>query len=892
MFLLAQLYFEVVKNKRTQKKIKDVLKDLPTGHNAYDYVYEEAMKRIMSQVSETAELAKLVLSWIVCAKRPLKALELQHALAVERQKYHIDEENLLPIGDMATICAGLVTIEEESGIIRLIHYTTHKYLERTLEQWLPDAESEITTMCTTYLSLNDFETGPGKQCQQVGPTACRTGCEFQRRLQSFPLYDYAANHWGDHARACSKLNKEVIGFLNCKSNVGASVQALIKRWPRSCHRNTLPMEMTGLHLASYLGINEAVNVILQYEAPIDPRDSHGATPLSYAARNGHKDVVKLFLATDKSNPALRDNNCRTPLLYAAMNGHEGVVKLLLTNGKVDPDLMDNFGRTPLSYAAMAGHEDVVKLLLETDKVDPNYWDGYHRTPLLYAAMKGHVGVVKLLLATERTNPDLWDSYHNTPLLYAVMNGYEAIVKLLFETGKVNPNFKNADNKKPLSSALILGHVGIAKLLLATEEINPDFWDSDRNTPLSYAVRNKEEDIVKLLLKTGKVDSVAQTVDLPIISNIMSQTKWTPLSLAIYTGHESIVKLLVTADIPSANLIDENGLSPLAHAVRYQKEYIFKLLLAEDKISVNLPDKDGRTPLTYAVMEQQESMVKLLLAEDTTSITLADNYGWTPLSIAIAVGYEAIVKMLVAAEITRADLIDKDGRTPLAHAVIFQEDSILKLLLAEDVTSINLPDKYGRTPLSYAAECGYRRGVKLILATGRVDRNQLRDAHIRTPLFFAAENGHIDIVKKFLTMDIPIGSTYGYEHRIYDSKQYRSSLKRLVNRHIRTISRYSVLPKYRRRENTYALRPRRRVKRSSYIRWMRDGSMKRCVGAEEGGDLDISRAVDGTNHFKVIAQARNRDPRPLVLPFIVADSGYQSFERLADELRKFTSRLLP
>jgi hypothetical protein len=89
------------------------------------------MERIEGQSAGLEELAKQVLSWITCAKRHLTALELQHALAVEVGNSELDEENLPEIEDMISVCAGLVTIDNESNVIRLIHYTAQEYFERT-----------------------------------------------------------------------------------------------------------------------------------------------------------------------------------------------------------------------------------------------------------------------------------------------------------------------------------------------------------------------------------------------------------------------------------------------------------------------------------------------------------------------------------------------------------------------------------------------------------------------------------------------------------------------------------------------------------------------------------------------------------------------------------------
>jgi hypothetical protein len=218
------------------------LKKLPTGSEAYDHAYKDAMERIEGQLIDEEELAKQVLSWITCAKRPLTTSELEHALAVEPEESQLDEENLCRVEDMVSVCAGLVTIDEESGIIRLVHYTTQEYFERTQSQWFPQAESEITTTCITYLSFNVFESG-----------LCQTDDEFEKRLQLYKLYDYASHNWGHHARAASILIPEVSSFLERKAQVEASIQALFTVKKRSAdpkYSQRFPKEMIGLQLAA------------------------------------------------------------------------------------------------------------------------------------------------------------------------------------------------------------------------------------------------------------------------------------------------------------------------------------------------------------------------------------------------------------------------------------------------------------------------------------------------------------------------------------------------------------------------------------------------------------------------------------------------------------------
>jgi hypothetical protein len=80
---------------------------LPKGSEAYDHAYKEAMERIEGQVANSQELARQVLAWITCARRPLTTLELRHAFAVEIGESELDEENLPEIEDMVSVCAGL-----------------------------------------------------------------------------------------------------------------------------------------------------------------------------------------------------------------------------------------------------------------------------------------------------------------------------------------------------------------------------------------------------------------------------------------------------------------------------------------------------------------------------------------------------------------------------------------------------------------------------------------------------------------------------------------------------------------------------------------------------------------------------------------------------------------
>jgi hypothetical protein len=308
----------------------------------------------------------------------LNSIELQHALAVKPGDVELGEDNLQDIEDIISLCAGLVTVDEESNVVRLFHYTTQQYFEQTQKQWFPDAETDIAKVCVTYLSFNAFNTG-----------FCATDKDFEVRLEENPLYDYAARNWGHHACAgLIAVEPLILSFLESEAKLSACSQAMIaskRHEGQSDYSQEVPRHMTGVHIAAYFGLEDAVNALLNRSHSLDLEDSYGRTPLSWAASNGHEAVMQLLLEKG-ADPNSKDEYSRTPLSWAVENGHEAVVQLLLKKG-ADPNSKDNNGGTPLSWAAEKGHEAVVAQLLDNG-ADIESKDSDGRTPLSYTTEKG------------------------------------------------------------------------------------------------------------------------------------------------------------------------------------------------------------------------------------------------------------------------------------------------------------------------------------------------------------------------------------------------------------------------------------------------------------------------------------------------------------------------
>jgi ankyrin repeat protein len=451
------------------------LRNLP---RSLDETYKQVIERIESQGEYLHQLAKKAMCWLIHAKRILTITELRHAVAVEARTQKLDEEFIPDKEILASVCVGLVTIDTESDVVRLAHYTIQEYFEGDGKAWLGDAEADITTACVTYLSFRVFETG-----------LCETEIALEERLQLHPLYEYAAENWGHHARACSSPEIHLIlHFLNIDAKVSAASQVLMDSMGSSILGSTMP----AIHLAAYFGLENIAKYLLENGHDTNAIDGSEATPLHWAMEKEHPGMVTLLLDYGAKVNA-RNHWDQTPLEHAIRTGNEGITKLLLENG-AEVDAKDSDDWTPLLHAACEGYEIIVKLLLKNGaRVDVKDSDGW--TPLLRASTEGHKDIAKLLLE----------------------NGAEV-------------DAVNNSGRAPLSTASSIGHVDIVNLLLENGA-EVDVKDSDGWTPLLRASFSGNEDIVKLLLENG--------ADIDARDNI----GWTSLIWALRGGHANIMELL-------------------------------------------------------------------------------------------------------------------------------------------------------------------------------------------------------------------------------------------------------------------------------------------------------------------------------------------------------------
>ena len=483
-FLLVSLNIHAILGESTIHRRREQLSKITDGLGLGD-AYCTTIERITAQGAGKSRLGIAALMWVSHAERPLTAGELCHALAVELGSKDFNAGNAPSISTVISCCQGLIRLDKEASVVRLIHFTLKEYLS-THHDIFSNPHAVMAEICLTYLISNQVKT--------LSPYLSSNSRETT-------FLEYCSLYWGVHAKKELSHDAKSLALELFQENGGPGHQStkfLVSRalaldnWHFSA---CFPFD--GLHCASFFGIVEIVAALVEMgRSDLNEEGCRGYTPLSWSACNGHEEVVQLLLGQAAIDPDKPGNDSQTPLWRAAGSGHVEVVKLLLGQEDVNPDKPDWLGMTPLSNASWEGHEEVVKILLGREEVIPDMPDYRGNTPLSYAAWEGYEGVVRMLLGREEVNPDKPDDLDRTPLSYASREGNEGIVRMLLGRGEVNPDKPDDLGRTPLLYAAREGHEGVVRMLLGRGEVNPDKPEDSGRTPLLYAAWAGHEGVAR------------------------------------------------------------------------------------------------------------------------------------------------------------------------------------------------------------------------------------------------------------------------------------------------------------------------------------------------------------------------------------------------------------
>ncbi|KAJ7019718.1 ankyrin repeat-containing domain protein [Mycena alexandri] len=505
MFLLAKLHIESLSTKSTVKGVREALKTLPkTLNNSYD----DAMKRIGEQNEESRAIAHSTLTWVVNAKRPLTVLEIQTALAVEPGTKSLDEDNILDMEIILSVCAGLVIVDEQLLVVRLVHYTTQEYLDSIQPQQFPDAHTQITRTLLTYLAFEkimDFK----QDINHVFPPLLEYSQYCLAHAAGPPegalkdlLLDFLSQGANPRRKWLGAWQSPPWTFwdwprlpsalwIAAATDLREIVQFLLERVPY-----VPDPDCPEIIVASNYGHFQMTQLLIEHGANVNAQGGYFGSALQAASVRGHINIVQLLIEQG-ANVNAQGGVYNSALQAASFNGHKHMVCFLIEQG-ANVNLQGGVYHNALQAASYFGHENIVQLLIEQG-ANINAEGGEYHNALQAASLEGHINVVQLLI-DHGANVNAQGREYDSALQAASIGGHETIVQLLIEHG-ANVNAQGGEYGNTLQAASYWGHENIVQLLIE-HGANVNVQGGKYGSALQAASYKGHENIVHLLIEQG------------------------------------------------------------------------------------------------------------------------------------------------------------------------------------------------------------------------------------------------------------------------------------------------------------------------------------------------------------------------------------------------------
>lgn len=724
MFLLPALQIRTILDQITKADVRRALSRLSTNLNE---VFQSTIQRITNLPETRRDLALKALMWISHARRPLRPLELQQAMALRLDDADLDRDNFPPIRTIIDCCCGLVELDHESSIIRLVHHSLEEYLRDQDHGLFEDANLYITRMCLKYLKLESLKELPLKNRH-----------DFALALEDMPFLEYAALEWGHHAYGVSigrfrglalSLLSDSLALITC-ARVRDHHNADFRRWKGKAWAWAYSGG-AGISIAAAFGLTELLKVLINENKDnlcLDARNMYGSTPLHEAALHGHESAAEALI---EHGGNLVDTNygSATPLFLAVTYGKLSMVRLLLKHGGPQLEIPGPQGLSTLHKAAEQGNEELVTTLLQAGALVASR-DIHGMTALHFAARRGYLAIARLLVQAGAF-VHVKDSDGLCPLDYAATGGYTDLVAYLLETGG-NMWHKGREAWTPLHRAARGGHTQTVSFFL-DRDADVLAADFKGNIPLHLAVRSGSMATVRVLFEHNPNQKREQLFT-------RDKKGSTPRVVAFYTAHYDIHKYLRTAEWAVSGS-EPGEASILTTAIERGDLNAVRAHLDVHQDCLNMLDEDGQPPLHVAVQENRPAIIDLLL-ERGASIESVGYHGWRPLHIAASLGNLDLVNLCLAHGASVKSLT-LTKQTPLHKAASSHSAAVVRRLIEAGANPNDRNDR-GMTTLHVAAHQNDIQIVRMLVLEYEMDV-LTRDRHNLTPAMWAERSGHLEVM---------------------------------------------------------------------------------------------------------------------------------------------------
>ena len=460
-------------------RIRQALTELP---ETLDETYQRSLREINKA---EWEFAHRMFQFVAVASRPLLVEELAELVAFDFEagsipKFHDDWRLEDPVDAMLSTCSTLLAIVDVgrySGS-RSITEKTVEFSHFSVKEFLTSArlaEASDIIICRYHISMAPAHTLAAQAC--LGILLHLDGDVVTiYSLKKWPLVEYAAKHWIDHARLedVSRNVEDVMKqlFDPIKAHLAVCIWTHDPDFPyeerKRGPKGLLPLPRTPLHYAAFWGLFPLVEfLVTKHPQDVSSRTSFdNATPLHLAGQMGHAKISR-FLLERGADVTAQDKNGSTPLHLSSQCEQLEVVVMLIEHG-ADVTAQNEDRSTPLHLALLRHHAEIASMLIKCGAdVTAQNEDGLAPSHLAseWGQEWGEVEVAGMLI--ERgADVTARNMDRSTPLHIASQCGQAEIARMLIERG-ADVIAQDKNGWTPLHLALDRGQVEVAVACLSS-----------------------------------------------------------------------------------------------------------------------------------------------------------------------------------------------------------------------------------------------------------------------------------------------------------------------------------------------------------------------------------------------------------------------------------------
>ncbi|MCJ1392977.1 hypothetical protein MMC18_005849 [Xylographa bjoerkii] len=214
LFLIPALHIDRILESTSRAEIEETLENI-TG--TIRDAYANTLRRIQNLPKTRSELALDALMWLSHSKRPLRFAELQEALAVRIGSKNINHKAYVSAKIVLSTCLGLIIIESDTEVVRLMHPTLEEYL-RSSQDLFDDPAVKISRILLTYMRFPEPRKWLDNEIESQTPVFPES--LFESSEKDFPFLLYSCMFWNRHTMVCQReLEVDILEYFRSRPYV-------------------------------------------------------------------------------------------------------------------------------------------------------------------------------------------------------------------------------------------------------------------------------------------------------------------------------------------------------------------------------------------------------------------------------------------------------------------------------------------------------------------------------------------------------------------------------------------------------------------------------------------------------------------------------------------------